>query len=557
MPSIRKTYRRIILVCVLISAGACSTVSREETRVFDREAATAGFREYVRTLADDRFEGRSPSSLGEARTLEYLSDVYRKLGLSAPSGSYLQKVPLVSVSATNVSDLVITSPDSEQRFVTGREAVVWTKQLTSSSQLSESPLVFAGYGIVAPEYQWDDYAEIDVRGKTVVVLVNDPGFASQDDALFNGNAMTYYGRWTYKFEEAARQGAAGLLIVHQTEAAGYPWQVVTGSWEGEQFDLVAADKNMSRAPVEGWISQRVAEKIFALSGREYSVERDAAARPGYRAIELDAKASVSFSNTIRESESNNVLGYIEGSLYPDETVIFTAHWDHLGMASTGDDRVFNGAQDNAAGIAAMLAIAAAMADGPAPERSVAFLAVTAEESGLLGSAWYGANPVFPLETTVAAINLDAPSLLGPTRDVSVVGFGSSQLEDLLRPYVLAQDRILAREPTPEKGFFYRSDHFNFSKRGVPVLYAKSGIDHREFGSDYGIEWNRIWVAERYHKVKDEYDPNWDLRGVAEDMELFFSLGIQLANSRLWPQWYEGNEFKRIRDESDLLRASRN
>ena len=286
-------------------------------------------------------------------------------------------------------------------------------KLVSHSQLADSELVFVGYGIVAPEHDWNDYQGLDVTGKTVVVLVNDPGFATQDDALFNGNAMTYYGRWTYKYEEAARQGAAGVLIVHETEAAGYPWQVVTGSWAGEQFDLVAPDKNLSRADVEGWVSQRAAERLFERAGKDYAAVRDAASRPGFRAMALPLTASVAFTNTIRTSESNNVVGYLRGSERPGETVVYTAHWDHLGLAPDGEDRVFNGAQDNAAGVAAMLAIAEAMADDRPPQRSVAFVAVTAEESGLLGSAWYGENPVFPLETTVAAINIDAPLLARP------------------------------------------------------------------------------------------------------------------------------------------------
>lgn len=551
MLPIARLYRPTLIVLGLL-AGACSTQSAAPV-IFDQAASTQIFAEHVKALAADRMEGRSPSSVGEARTLEYLQGVYKSIGLEPVEGSYLQRVPLVAVTATNISDLQISNETTTLDLEFGRDMMVWTKQLVSQSALDASEIVFAGYGIVAPEHGWNDYADLDVKGKTVMVLVNDPGFATQDPAIFNGNSMTYYGRWTYKYEEAARQGASGVLIIHETAAAGYPWQVVTGSWAGEQFDLVAADKNLSRAAVEGWISQRAAERVLESVGLEFKTLRAAAAQRGFRGQSLSLAANVNFDNTVRESESYNVVGVLQGTTHGDEYHIYTAHWDHLGMAPAGEDRVFNGAQDNAAGVAMMLTIAEALASQPQPERSVVFLAVTAEESGLLGSAWYGANPLFPLEKTASAINLDAPLMLGPTRDVSVVGFGSSDLEAMLEPYVQAQGRVLAQEPTPEKGFFYRSDHFNFSKRGVPVLYAKSGTDHREKGKAYGDEWNRLWVAQRYHKVADEFDPNWDLRGVGEDMELFFRLGLEIVNSRRWPAWNDGNEFKAIREATSAAR----
>ncbi len=548
MNPIDKSYSRYLALLPLFLITACASNAGPNQN--HSLALEAPFRERVQALSADRMEGRSPSSLGEARTVAYLTEEYRRIGLQPANGqSFSQPVPLVSVTAENITPLEINGPDSSKSLAFGEDMMVWTKRLTSKIELSGSELVFAGYGIVAPEHDWNDYAGLDVKGKTVVVLVNDPGFATQDSDVFNGNTMTYYGRWTYKYEEAAKQGASGILIVHETAAAGYPWQVVTGGWTGEQFDLVAADKNMSRVRVEGWLSQDAATEVFAMAGQSYADLRDAAKVPGFKAVPLGLDAAVSFTNSIRQSESQNVVGYLPGSERPDEYIVYSAHWDHLGLAPEGEDRIFNGAKDNAAGTAMMLGIAEEFAKGKRPERSVVFLAVTAEESGLLGSAWYGSNPLFPLEKTVANINIDAPTLIGPTNDVVLVGKGSSELEDILEKLAKEQDRVLVQEPTPEKGFFYRSDHFNFSKRGVPVIYAKGGTDHREKGSEYGLAWDREYVSQRYHKVSDEYDPNWDLRGLVEDLQLLHRLGSKLANSKGWPNWYKGNEFRAIRDAS--------
>lgn len=556
-----------LVVCsVLLLAGCAerdntSATAAAEPAVggLDAAAAQQAFRERVAALADDRMEGRSPASTGEARTLEYLEKAYRDAGLVAPpGGDFRQAVPLVGVTPVSTSDLTIAGDEGSEVFAIGEDAMVWTKQLVDATSIDDSDVVYVGYGIVAPEYDWNDYAAVDVRGKTVIVLVNDPGFATRDPELFNGFAMTYYGRWTYKYEEAARQGAAAAIIVHESEAAGYPWQVVAGSWGGEQFDLVAADRNMSRARIEGWISRTGGQRLFAMAGLNYEEQRDAASQRGFQALTLPLKASAAVENTIAESESYNMVGIIPGSTHPDEYIVYSAHWDHLGVLPANErnfaqpdaDRIFNGAKDNAAGVAMMLGVADAFANAKTqPERTIVFLAVTAEESGLLGSAWYGANPVFPLARTVANLNLDAPTLLGPTNDITVIGYGSSELEEILARYAERQGRSLQQEPTPEKGFFYRSDHFNFSKRGVPALYAKGGIDHRERGTEYGSAWEADYVARRYHKVADEYDPDWDLTGIVEDMELFYQVGAELASSRGWPEWYDGNEFKAIRDAS--------
>jgi Zn-dependent M28 family amino/carboxypeptidase len=506
----------------------------------------AGFRQHLETLAADAFEGRQPSSPAEQRTITHIASAFKDAGLSPGNGeAWFQPVPLVAITTIAAGPLRIpTVGDFEQK----KGTVVWTKRVVDQAGIDASELVFVGYGIVAPEYGWDDYAGVDMAGKTAVILVNDPGFVVRDPELFNGNAMTYYGRWTYKYEEAARQGAAAALIIHETQAAGYPWEVVTGSWTGPQFDLIAEDRNLSRVIIEGWLRQDVGIRVLAGAGQDPAALLAAAAKPGFKPVPLGIAATVGVENQLQESLSNNVIGVLRGSRYPEETILYMAHWDHLGRdPSLAGDQIFNGAIDNATGTAALLELARAYGSGPRPERSVAFLSVTAEEAGLLGSQYYADNPIYPLATTVAGFNMDGMNMHGPTRDVVVVGYGSSELEDELRREAAKQERVVVREPSPEKGFFYRSDHFNFSKRGVPVLYAESGIDHRQQGSAYGRRMAWEYTALRYHKVADEYDPAWDMRGALEDMALLYGIGWQLANSREFPNWYEGTEFRAIRD----------
>ncbi|MGH8495531.1 MAG: M28 family metallopeptidase [Gammaproteobacteria bacterium] len=511
------------------------------------------FARHVRTLASDEFEGREPSSPGGEKTVEYIRDEFAKLGLKpAAAEGYFQDVPLVRITADPAAELVIGGGAGSLTFGYGEDMIVWTKRVTEQAAIEDSELVFVGYGIVAPEYDWNDYEGLDMRGKTAVILVNDPGYATQDPELFTGNAMTYYGRWTYKFEEAARQGAAGALIVHETDAAGYPWEVVTGSWSGPQFDLESKDGNRSRVAIEGWITGDAAERLFAAAGSDYQSARKSAAERGFEAQAVGGlTATVGVENSIAHSKSRNVAGILPGSERPGETIIYMAHWDHLGRDESREgDQIFNGAQDNATGVAAIMEIAEAFAGAPEPpERSVLFLAVTAEESGLLGSAWYARNPLVPLAETVAAINIDRMSVLGPSKDVSVIGYGSSELEDWLARVAAEQGRHLEPEPTPEKGFFYRSDHFNLAKRGVPVLYVRGGIDHVERGSEWGRQQQAGYVAERYHKPADEFDPEWDLTGTVEDVEMLFTVGRELAASEAFPNWHEGEEFRAARDES--------
>ncbi|MCA1929984.1 M28 family metallopeptidase [Rheinheimera sp.] len=512
----------------------------------------ANFARYFEKVASDEMQGRAPATEGEKRTVAYLETEFKRLGLTAyKNGSYRQAVPVVQIDPVAVSSMTLTGDKTAADLVYKTDMMAWSTRMVPEIKVENSEMVFAGYGIVAPEYNWNDYKDLDVKGKTVVVLVNDPGFATQDPKLFTGNAMTYYGRWTYKYEEAARQGAAMLLIVHETEAASYGWNVVAGT-SPIRFELADANKNMHKAQVEGWLSLEAAERLFAANGSSLKEMKAKALKPDFKAIPLHAKASISIKNNLREIDSNNVIGFIPGSKKPDEAVIYMAHWDHFGLDfSRSDDKIFNGAQDNAGGIAGLLALAEKFKQGQAPERSIAFVAVTAEERGLLGSRWYAEHPLFPVNKTVAGINMDIMNVYGPMRDVMVFGYGSSELEPILAKYAKAQNRYIAPEPTPQDGFYYRSDHFNLAKKGVPMLYARGGIDSVEHGKDWGLQQRKNYVKDYYHKVNDEFNPKWDLRGSQQDLFLFYQVGLEVANSQSWPNWLPGKEFKTIRDKSLL------
>jgi Zn-dependent M28 family amino/carboxypeptidase len=505
---------------------------------------------HVAQLASDEFDGRKPGTRGERQTLEYLQAQFRQLGLEPGNGaSFLQTVPFVEITAGSDATLQLGGSS----LAVGPEAVIWTKRVQPEVSVADSPIVFVGHGVVAPEYGWNDYAGIDMRGKTALILINDPGWDRDDPSLFNGRAMTYYGRWTYKFEEAARQGAAAALIVHETAPAAYGWETVVNSWSGPQLDMVAPDGNAGRIALEGWVTRDVAQRLLTSAGQDLDELKRRAAQPGFRPIELGAKAAGSVRNAIRRGESANAIGLIRGAKRPGEYVIYMGHWDHLGrtLARSGDT-VFNGAVDNATGTAGLIEIAAAFKRGRPPERSVVFLALTLEESGLLGSAYYTANPVLPLAQTVAALNMDALYYGGPTRDVSVFGFGASELENYLVTAARLQGRVVVAEPTPEKGFFYRSDHFNFAKAGVPSLYFKAGIDDVEQGADFGRQLRVEFDAQRYHKLADEYRPGMDWRGALQDVELMYAIGAKLARETSFPNWNPGNEFRATRDRSRAL-----
>jgi len=535
-------------------ALACVTQRGEEPAAVRVDEST--FRRHLAALSTDEFEGRKPATRAEEKTVGYIRQQFEAAGLNPGKGAtYYQSVPLVEITADPNIALTVTRGDDKLQFAYPGDTVVWTKRVVPSASIEQSELVFVGYGIVAPEYDWNDYAATDIKGKTAVILINDPGFVTQDPELFAGRAMTYHGRWTYKYEEAARQGAAGALIIHDTEPAAYGWDVVMSSWSGAQLDQVSADGNAGRVAIEGWISGETAEAVFKLAGRDLAALKAAAVKRDFKAVPLNVRASVAVNNAIRRSNSSNVVGILPGDKRPDEYVLYMAHWDHLGRSSaTSADTIFNGAIDNATGVSGLITLAETFSHAQRkPERSIIFLAVTAEESGLLGSAYYADHPIYPLERTAAVINMDALYAGGPTRDVAVIGFGSSELEKYLSDAAEAQDRVLKPEPTPEKGYFYRSDQFNFAKKGVPALYSKLGIDDREHGAEWGKQQQDDFIAQRYHKPGDQYDASMDFRGSMQDLELFFAVGHRLSREKGWPNWLGDNEFRATRDASDDAR----
>lgn len=522
------------------------------------EAAGGRLIDRIKTLSSDEFAGRMPASVGEEKTVEFLVSEFKRLGAEPGNGeSYTQAVPLVEITGNPDAQLRMTMDDGATLTLDmGGKMAGGTRRVQEQVTVADSEMVFVGYGIVAPEYSWNDYAGLDVKGKTVVMLVNDPGYATGNDALFNGNAMTYYGRWTYKYEEAARQGAEMAIIIHEEGAAGYPWGVVTGGWTGPQFDLIGDGNQLQPTKVEAWIDNETGRNLLERSGLTYIEAVKAASSGAFKPLALDATASITIKNKLRTLDSRNVIATIPGSERPDEYIIYTAHWDHLGQdPGLEGDQIYNGARDNATGTAALLTLAEKFtAMDPAPARSIVLLAVTAEESGLLGSRYYGEHPVVPLEKTVANINMDSLGIYGPTHDIAVIGFGNSELEEYLATAVEAQGRRVVREATPEKGFFYRSDHFNFAKRGVPALYFKSGIDFVGKGEQWGRETEAEHIATRYHKPADEYfAETWSAEGLMLDIQLYFEIGKALATSDHWPNWYDGNEFRAARDASAAAR----
>jgi len=519
----------------------------ESERAIDAD----GLLERIKVLASDEFQGRSPGSPGEEKTIAYVTESFRSLGLSPgnPDGSFTQKVPLVGITAVSRS-LRFERGASGRTLDPGKDYVSFTKRVVDAAT-ADGEVVFVGYGAVAPEYQWDDFKDIDVQGKVILMLINDP--PGQD--IFGGRAMTYYGRWTYKFETAAARGAAGALIVHETGPAGYPWEVVQGSWMGEQFDLVAPDKNLGRAAIEGWIPLDQARALAAMAGRDFEELKRAAGQRDFRPVPLGIRVKADVTNKLRTIDSANVAARIQGAAAPDEIVIYCAHWDHFGMdPSRPGDNVFNGAKDNASGTAALLELAEAFRKLPAPpRRSVLFLAVTAEEQGLLGSRYYAANPLYPLERTVGALNIDGINVLGKTGDVTVVGMGQSTLDDLAGQVASKQGRSLRPDPEPEKGFYYRSDHFPFARVGVPAFDPDEGVEFIGKPEKWGLEMRQRYTDEDYHKPSDEVKPYWDLSGAVDDLRLLYGMGYHLAMSSDWPEWKPTSEFRAIREEQKRKR----
>jgi len=510
------------------------------------------YRAHIARLASDEFGGRKPGTEGEKLTLDYLESEFRKLGLKPANGeSFRQEVPMVEITAAPDASLKFTTTGIDSHLKFRDNMVIWTKRVKPEESMQASPMVFVGHGVTAPEFGWDDYAGVDMHGKTAVILINDPGFATGDETLFRGRAMTYYGRWTYKFEEAARRGATAAIIVHQTAPAGYGWDTVANSWSTPQLDQATTDGNAGRVAIEGWITESMAQMLFLSNGTTLADAVKRANTRGFRAEPLKSIATAKVTNTIRRTSSNNVAAIIPGSTRPNEYLVYMAHWDHLGtLTDCTGDCIMNGAVDNATGTAGLLTIAKAfMSARQKPKRTIVFLAVTLEESGLLGSAYYADNPLFPLAQTVAAFNMDAIYFGGPTRDVTVVNFGASELEDYLAEAAKAQGRVLKPEPTPEKGTFFRSDHFNFARHGVPALYIKTGVDDREHGTAWREKFYADFITQKYHKADDEYSPDADLRAGVEDLSLLYAVGAKLSGQKSFPNWKPDSEFRAARDKS--------
>lgn len=553
------------LILVLAATAALAACKREpEAPAAAPEAATppaaahtftaditeADFADMVKALSSDEFEGRAPGSVGEEKTAAYLEAQMKRIGLQpGNNGSYFQDVPMVETTADEAAtSLSLTTSSGKRDLKFGTDYVIGTRTGQTEVKLDASDMVFVGYGVDAPEQQWNDYAGQDWTGKTVVMFVNDPGFHAKDETLFGGNRMTYYGRWTYKFEEAARKGAAAALIVHDTAGASYGWDVVKNSWAGPQYDLPAKDDPEKRIPLQGWLSAEAARQLFADAGLDLDAAYASAGKRGFKPVPLKAKATVSLKSSITEKTSRNVIGVLPGATKPDEAVLYMAHWDHLGKHEGEEgDNIYNGAVDNATGVAGILEIAEAFAhQDPKPARSVVFVAVTLEESGLLGSKYYVAHPTFPMDKIAGVINLDAMSVGGKSRDFVVTGKGNSELEDMLKVYADQQGRVLTEEGNPAGGYYFRSDHFNFAKAGVPALYAKGGNDLLEGGVEAGKAASEEY-AKRYHQASDEMHEGWKLDGVVQDLQALYGVGKDLAVEDKWPNWYEGNPFKAVRD----------
>jgi Zn-dependent M28 family amino/carboxypeptidase len=543
---------------VVIGALAACAPREDATQLADVPAEalaavdTASLMRHIRDLAHDSMLGRAPGSLGEDRTVAYLEGQFRALGLAPGNtdGSYLQPVPLVAMTADPAMTLTISGTGAPKQLRYRDDFVAWTRHVVPLVRVTNAPLVFVGYGVEAPEFTWDDYKGDDMAGKILVMLVNDPPLP--DSSQFGGKAMTYYGRWTYKYEQGMKHKAAGVLLIHETGPAGYPWPVVQGMG-GEKFDLATPDSNRTRAPMEGWLHLDQAKALFAAAGQDFDSLKARAATREFRPVPLGMNGSTTIRNSIRSVASRNVLARLEGSdpAGRDEHVVYTAHWDHFGIGEpVNGDSIYNGALDNATGTAALLVLAKAFKAMPAPpKRSILFVAVTAEEQGLLGSQYYSVAPVYPLAKTLANINIDGLNTDGPTKDLVVIGMGASELEDYARDAAAEQQRTLKGDAEPEKGFYYRSDHFNFAKQGVPAFYADAGTEVIGKPADFAMKQRERYTSDDYHKPSDEIRPDWNLEGAVLDVQLYLMMGYRVAQAEKYPEWRAGNEFRAIREAS--------
>ncbi|HET9034076.1 MAG TPA: M28 family metallopeptidase [Dokdonella sp.] len=514
---------------------------------FSAQIKAEDFAARLKKLSSDQFEGRQPGTIGERVTTAYIKDQFERIGLKpGNNGNWFQTVPMVQTTLQNPADVKIKvkGAKGESDFGIGKDSVINSLNGSLDVKLVDSPIIFAGYGVDAPD--WNDYADIDVKGKTVIVLVNDPGWGNDDAELFKGKTLTYYGRWTYKYEEAARKGAAALFIVHETPGAGYPWEVVQNGWSGPQLALPASEDPAPRLETAGWFSEDAATRLFASAGADFAALKKSADLRGFKPVELDATLSVEYHSVVETTSSENVIGVLPGSERADEAIVYTAHWDHLGKdESLEGDQIYNGAIDNATGVAGIMEIAEAFVHQPTPpKRSVVFAAVTLEESGLLGAQYFVAHSPFALDKTVANINIDALPINGPAKNLTVIGLGQSELDEYAEAAAKSQGRVVTADASPEKGYFFRSDHVNFARAGVPALYAMSGLDLVEGGEEAGRKAADDYTANRYHKPGDNYDPNWDYRGVIEDLDLLYAVGRKLADESTFPQWKPGADFSR-------------
>jgi len=507
---------------------------------------------HIAVLADDSLTGRKPFTSGETKAINYISSQFKKLGLEpGNNGSYFQDVPMVEITSTPSATMQINGDKTNISFNAMTDFVASTRHEVDAVTLKNSPLVFAGYGIVAPEYHWNDYAGLDVKGKTVIVLVNDPGFKSGDPTLFKGDTMTYYGRWTYKYEEAARQGAAGVIIVHQTEPASYGWSVVTNSFTGAKLYLQQKDKHLSRCKVEGWMTEDAAKKLLAAAGITGDI-RAIARKRDFKAVALNLNATLTVQTKLKYSTSHNVVAVLKGSTSPDECILYTAHWDHLGIGKPDakGDSIYNGAVDNASGVAAVISVARVFSQlKDKPKRSIVFLAVTAEEQGLLGSEYYATHPIFPLNKTVADLNMDALGDYGETNDFAITGKGQNDLEDYVKAYADEHGKKVTGDKNPGAGGYYRSDHFNFAKVGVPALDLNNGAESTAHGEAWGKQKQQEYGDLHYHQPSDNYSPTMNADGMAQVANLLFVVGNKLANETTFPGWKKGSEFKSVREKS--------
>lgn len=542
----------LVLSLGMLALASCQSSGQKSAGVEADSASLkaisdSAFAKHIAVLASDDFEGRKPFTAGETKTINYLKGEFEKLGLKPGNGnSYFQEVPMVDIKSTPAGAMAIKGATGSLNLKYLDDFVAATRHVTNQVKVENSEMVFAGYGIVAPEYKWNDYEGLDVKGKTVVVMVNDPGFS--DTTLFKGKTMTYYGRWTYKFEEAARQGATGIIIIHDTAPASYPWSVVRSGWSKSKLYLAAKDNNSSRALMEGWVTQEMAKNLFKLAGKSEDLMKQAG-KPGFKPVDLGLKVSLTISNTIKRSVSNNVVAVLPGTKRADEYLIYSGHWDHLGKGEAiNGDSIYNGAVDNATGTAALLLLADAFKKAKhQPERSILFIALTGEEQGLLGSEYYASHPLVPVNKTVADINIDAMEASGMTKDIVVVGYGQSELEDYLAEAAKKQGRVVAKDPNPSAGSYFRSDHFNFAKVGIPALYTGNGINNVQHGEAWGKAQQEDYTKNRYHAPADNFEPaKWDFSGMVADLRLLFDVGYRLSNESTFPGWKEGSEFKAIR-----------